>query len=175
MTLLFESTNPIPLITPAVAVAVCTVIENNFGINPKIKWVNDIFLNGKKICGILSECFSVNNKKLVAVGIGINLTTTDFPDNLPNAGSLGIDCDKNKLASDIAAAVLDYVNTYNDNNIVTEYRNRLFIISKKIEFTENNVIYSGTVKDINEECNLIVELSDKTEKILSSGEISIML
>lgn len=175
MTLLFESTNPIPLITPAVAVAVCTVIENNFGIKPKIKWVNDIFLNGKKICGILSECFSVNNKKLVAVGIGINLTTTDFPDNLPNAGSLGIDCDKNKLASDIAAAVLDYINTYNDNNIVTEYRNRLFLIGKKIEFTENNVIYSGTVKDINEECNLIVELSDKTEKILSSGEISIML
>lgn len=175
MTLLFEASAPIPLITPAAAVAVCTVIEKNFGISPKIKWVNDVFLDGKKICGILSECFTVNDKTLIALGIGINLTTEDFPENLPNAGSLGINCEKEKLAKDIAEFMLDYVDKPDEENVILQYRNRLFVIGRSIEFCENNIRYSATVKDINSQCNLIVELSDKTEKVLSSGEISIIL
>ena len=78
MTLLLEVSNPIPLITPATAVSICRVIEEKFNLEPKIKWVNDIFLNDKKICGILSECFTANGKTMVAIGIGINLTTSDF-------------------------------------------------------------------------------------------------
>lgn len=175
MTLLFETITPIPLITPAAAVAVCTVVENNFGISPKIKWVNDVFLDDKKICGILSECFAVNGKTLIALGIGINLTTTDFPENLPNAGSLGINCDKEKLAKDISEFILEYSANPDEKGILTQYRSRLFVIGRRIEFFENNICYSATVKDINRQCNLIVELPDKTEKVLSSGEISIIL
>ena len=175
MTLLFETITPIPLITPAAAVAVCTVVEKNFGISPKIKWVNDVFLDGKKICGILSECFAVNEKTLIALGIGINLTTADFPENLPNAGSLGINCDKDKLAKDIAEFILEYSANPDEESILKQYRSRLFVIGRKIEFFENNICYSATVKDINRQCNLIVELPDKTEKVLSSGEISIIL
>ena len=174
-TLLFESENPIPLITPAAAVAVCNVIEKNFNINPQIKWVNDIFLNNKKICGILSECFTANNKTLIALGIGINLTTKEFPDTLPNAGSLGINCDKEKLATDISEYILEYIRNPNEMNILRQYKNRLFILNRRIEFFENNVRYSATVKDINNQCNLIVELPDKTEETLSSGEISILI
>jgi BirA family biotin operon repressor/biotin-[acetyl-CoA-carboxylase] ligase len=174
-TLLFETESAIPLITPAAAVAVCNTIEKNFGIYPKIKWVNDIFLNNKKICGILSECFISNNKTLIAVGIGINLTTNEFPDNLPNAGSLGITCDKEKLATDIAEYILGYIRNPNENEILNQYKNRLFVLNKRIEFFENNIRYSATVRDINAQCNLIVELPDKNEKILSSGEISILI
>ena len=175
MTLLFEADKPVPLITPAAAVAVCSVIEKNYGISPKIKWVNDVFLEDKKICGILSECFTVNGKILIALGIGINLTTSDFPENLPNAGSLGINCDKEKLAKDIAEFILEYVGKPEEEIVIRQYRSRLFVIGKKVEFYENNVHYSATVKDINRQCNLIVELPDKTEKVLSSGEISIIL
>ncbi len=175
MTLLFDAANPIPLITPAAAVAVCNVIEKKFGINPKIKWVNDVFIDGKKFCGILSECFTANRKTLIALGIGINLTTTDFPENLPNAGSLGIDCNKEKFATEISDFILDYVKNPDKEDIIKQYRNRLFIIGRQIEFFENNVRYSATVKDINSQCNLIVELPDKSEKTLSSGEISIIL
>lgn len=175
MTLLFESENSIPLITPAAAVAVCNIIEKDFGVEPKIKWVNDIFLGGKKICGILSECFTANGKTLIALGIGINLTTTYFPENLPNAGSLGINCEKEKLATDIAEYIFEYAKNTDEENIIGQYRNRLFVIGKKIEFFENNIKFSATVKDINDQCNLIVELPDKSEKILSSGEISILI
>ncbi len=175
MTLLFEIEKTIPLITPAAAVAICSVIENKFNLNPKIKWVNDIFLNDKKICGILSECFTANGKTMIALGIGINLTTKYFPDSLPNAGSLGIDCEKENLAKDIALAIFNYTKKPDNDNIIKQYKNRLFIIGKTIEFTENKILYSATVKGINKDCNLIVELPDKSVKLLNSGEISIIM
>lgn len=175
MTLLFECEDSIPLITPATAVIVCKTIEKHFGILPKIKWVNDIFLDGKKICGILSECFKSNGKMLISLGIGINLTTSYFPDNLPNAGSLGIDCEKDKLAVYISEAILHYVRNPNETLILSEYEKRLFIIGKNISFTENNIKYNAVVKGINSQCNLMVSLPDNTEKNLSSGEISIIL
>lgn len=175
MTLLFEPKEMNQLITPAAAVAVCTVIEKNFGITPQIKWVNDIFLDGKKVCGILSETFLSKGKQLISVGIGINLTTDSFPESLPNAASLGIDCDKTLLAEKISEAFLALCDSERSEYILKEYEKRLFIIGKTVGFIENGISYSAKVIGINEYCNLVVELPDKTEKVLSSGEISIIL
>lgn len=175
MTLLFEPESMNPLFTPAAAVATCEIIEKFFGISPQIKWVNDIFLDGKKVCGILCETYISSGKRLVSVGIGINLTTKDFPDTLPNASSLGIECDKLKLAEEICKVFLSLCKSDKADYIIQEYEKKLFIIGKTINFTENNILNSATVKGINDSCNLIVELPDNTEKILSSGEISIKL
>lgn len=175
MTLLFEAKNDIPLVTPAAALAVCKSLNEFFGINAKIKWVNDVFYNEKKICGILSECFSVNGKRLIAVGIGINLTTDGFPDSLPNAGSVGQSCDKTALAETLCRYILEYAENPDDNAVAQEYERQLFIIGRRISFNENGVGYTAVVKGINSQCNLIVELTDKSLKTLSSGEISIIL
>ncbi len=175
MTLLFEPKEMNPLFTPAASVAVCEVIEKNFGISPQIKWVNDIFLDGKKVCGILCETYISGGKQLVSVGIGINLTTREFPESLPNASSLGIECNKTELAKEISEAFLGLSESDKMNRVLDEYEKRLFIIGKTIGFNENGVSYSATVKGINGMCNLIVEMPDKSEKILSSGEISIIL
>lgn len=175
MTLLFEADKALPLITPAAALAVCKSLKEIFGIDAKIKWVNDVFLNGKKICGILSECFTSNGKTLIAVGIGINLTTADFPDNLPNAGSVGQSCDKAMLAQRISGYILGYTENPDDEAVASEYEKLLFIIGKQISFTENGVNYTATVNGINSQCNLNVTLADGSAKTLSSGEISIIL
>lgn len=175
MTLLFEAKGSIPLITPAAAVAVCDVLKRKHSISADIKWVNDIFLDGKKVCGILSECFSVGGKTLIAVGIGINLSTEIFPDNLPQAGSLGISCGKTELARNISEFILQYAENPDEKFILSEYEKRLFVTGKTISFKENNEQYSAVVRGINDQCNLIVELPDKTVKTLSSGEISIIL
>lgn len=175
MTLLFEAEKDLPLITPAAALAVCKALNDFFGIDAKIKWVNDVFFNGKKICGILSECYMANEKKLLAVGVGINLTTADFPDSLPNAGSVGQSCDKAQLAESVSSYILEYVNNPDDETVAGEYEKQLFIIGKQISFFENNQKFFAVVKGINRQCNLIVELADGTQKALSSGEISIIL
>lgn len=174
MTLVFDAPQDCSLLTPAAAVAVCDSLEK-FGISPKIKWVNDVFAQGHKVCGILTEFFVSDSKPYIILGIGINLTTTEFPDDLKIAGSVDLDCDKTALALEISQTILGYTENKNDAFILEEYRKRLFVIGKEIVYFKNNIEYRATVKDINCQCNLIVERSDGVTDILSSGEISIRL
>lgn len=171
MTLLIPAPADCSLITPAAAVAVCRELEN-LGASPKIKWVNDIFCKNKKVCGILTELYSKGDKNFISVGIGINLTTADFPSDIPIAGSLEICCNKSELAENIAKKLLE---TIFSDSIIYEYRKRMFILGKTVSFKKNNADYTATAVDINESCNLIVMLSDGTKDVLSSGEISIKL
>ena len=171
MTLVFEAPENCELLTPATAVAVCKVLEKR-GIYPKIKWVNDLFLDEHKVCGILSERFIVGGKAVVSIGIGINLTTSAFPNELKIAGSINLECNKKTLAEEIANTLLYEAN---DNSTVSEYRKRLFIIGKEISYQKNNVEYSAKAIDINENCNLIAELPDGSIETLLSGEISIKI
>lgn len=175
MTLVFEVDKSFPLITPAAAVAVCEAIEEKSQIKPQIKWVNDIFYNGKKVCGILSEAAKCCGKTLYLIGIGINLTTAEFPEELDMAGSFDIAFDKKDLAESISKKILDYIASPDNGKITEEYKKRLFIIGREIAFTQNGVDFTARVKDINEFCHLITELPDGKEKTLLSGEISIKI
>ena len=173
MTLAFEVQKPLPLITPAAAVAVCETIEEISAIRPSIKWVNDILLNGKKVCGILSEALISNGKTVYLIGIGINLTTSEFPKELDIAGSLNLETDKQLLAESISNRILDFAQNGDGELTVNEYRKRLFIIGKKITYEKNGNAFEATVCGINEKCNLIVQTDSLNTDILSSGEISI--
>lgn len=171
MTLVIEEPQNTELLTPAAAVAVCKVLETR-GLSPKIKWVNDIFLKGKKICGILCERIVSDNKIAIAVGIGINLTTSVFPDELTSAGSVNLNCDKNSLAVEISK---EFIETIKRNSITAEYRKRLFFLGKTVEFNRNGAKHIAEAVDINEKCNLIVRYPDESLETLSSGEISIKI
>lgn len=175
MTLLLNSNPKADLITPAAAVAVCKAIEALTDITPSIKWVNDIFVNNKKVCGILSECFTVDKTTYIAVGVGINLTTGEFPEELTQAASLGINCPKERLAELIAEGITEYVRFPDKEYILNEYGNRLFIVGKTVNYEKNGIPYTATVEGINEFCNLIVKNDDGSVDTLSSGEISIKL
>lgn len=175
MTLLIKANPKACLITPAAAVAVCKAIEAVTCINPSIKWVNDIFVNDKKVCGILSECFTVDKTTYISVGVGINLTTDEFPEDLPQAASLGIDCKKDGLSEMIAQGIADYINSPDNRFIINEYKSRLFVIGKTVSYEKNGVIHTAIVEGINDSCNLIVKNGDGSIDTLSSGEISIKL
>lgn len=171
MTIVFEAPENCDLLTPAAAVAVCLELEAA-GANPRIKWVNDIFVGNLKICGILTECFIADGKKHIALGIGINITTKDFPTDIPNAGSLNICCDKDELALSIAKRFFDL----NDSEfILNEYEKRLFVIGRTVEYQKNKQSFVATVEGINNQCNLIVTRNNGIRDVLSSGEISIKL
>lgn len=171
MTLAFEAPESCDLLTAAAAVAVCLELEAA-GAKPQIKWVNDVYLDGLKICGILAECFICEGRKYIALGIGINITTKDFPNDIPNAGSLNINCDKVMLADGIAKRFFELTDS---KYILSEYEKRLFVIGKTVTYTKNGTEYTAKVKGINSLCNLIVIRTDGCEDILSSGEISIKL
>ncbi len=175
MTLVFPAPHNCELLTPAAAVAVCKALEK-LGAKPEIKWVNDIFIDGLKVCGILTECFNSKENTYIALGVGINLTTANFPDELFYiAGSVNTDCSKTVLAEEITNSILEYVYNQDNTDILCEYEKRLFIIGKKISYQKNNKVFSAEVKGINKNCNLIVIKDDGQIEILSSGEISIKL
>ena len=173
MTLLFESPEQFSDITPAAAVAVCESIYSLTGTETLIKWVNDIYLGSKKICGILTERFEKDGRYYIALGIGINLTTEGFPPELTQAGALGKDIDKEKAAYDIAGRFFELINSGNKIKLITEYEKRLKNIGKTVTYSINSVSYCGTATGIDSDYGLIVMRRDGTQDILKSGEVSI--
>ncbi|MBE7023798.1 MAG: biotin--[acetyl-CoA-carboxylase] ligase [Ruminococcaceae bacterium] len=165
------------LFTIAAGVSVCRAIKQTCQMMPQIKWVNDIFINGRKICGILAESSSHSgNIDYIIVGIGINVSTPHniFPDELSNiAGSLGTNIDRNLLAAEILKEFTELLSSNNTSDIINEYKQASLVLGKEIEFTQNGIQHKGIAIDINIEGNLVVALKDNTTIVLKSGEISL--
>lgn len=168
---------PIPtdVLTVVAAVAVSRAIEDFSDKCAQIKWVNDIFIDGKKVCGILCEALSCKDGAAdsVVIGIGINLSTESFPEELSHiAGSLGDwDYDRNELAARIFAELL-YLLSRDKAAVLKEYEDRLFILGKEIAFVKGGSSRKGVAFGINEDANLLVDV-DGEIVALSSGEISL--
>lgn len=165
------------LLTVAAAVAVCRAIESTAGTAPEIKWVNDLYLSGKKICGILAEAvFSPDTGKmaLAVLGIGINCSTESFPAELGGkAGSLGKPgLSRNALAAEIIKNLLDG-SLPTGQALIDEYRRRSLMLGKQVEYTLNGREYSAVVLDISRGGGLVVRTSDGDIQTLSSGEVSV--
>ena len=162
--------------TTSAAVAVASAIEELCGIKVGIKWVNDIYLHGRKICGILCESFVCRDAKRYAViGIGINLYTEDFPAELrdsaaslfPRSGS------RDALAAAITRRLCEYWESPCDGQMIEYYRERSVVLGKRVVFSEKGETLEGVAVSIDESGALRVRLDDGNEKILMGGEISL--
>lgn len=170
----------IQLITIYTALAVCIAIEKKSAILPQIKWVNDIYLNDLKICGILTEATSDSKSghiESIIVGIGINVftKTEDFPGELSQiAGSLyPNDLSRNMLIAAIIDEILTNQSNISSTDLIHEYKKRSFVIGEKISYEKNNVTIVTRAIDINESGNLVVKHKDNTIDTLHSGEVRI--
>lgn len=163
--------------TTAASVAVCRAIERLTDKRPEIKWVNDVYLNGKKICGILCEAisdFETQTVSSVIIGIGINLKTARFPSDVENAASLDADVKRADLIAEITKELINIVSKdYAD--FISYYRSHSYILGKEIDFIENGVVRRARALEIDETGGLTVELENKEKKTLRSGEISIRI
>ncbi len=170
------------LITTATAVAVSKAIETVAHVPASIKWVNDIFVQDKKVCGILTEAslnFESGALEYAVIGIGINITTKDFPDEiLGSAGSVFSDKPKDSpVTSMLVAEVLNNLascmDSLTDTKYIEEYRRRSFLIGKEILVLKGNSSTPAKAIDIDDRARLIVEYEDKSVETLISGEVSI--
>lgn len=164
-------------VTAAAAVAVCRAAEALTGRRPGIKWVNDLFLDGRKISGILTEAisdFESGMAEAVIVGIGVNLRTTDFPDELAGiAGSLHPgQVTRNELAARIAAELFRLAEDLSSPSLMEEYRARSLILGKEIAFRQGDALRRGRAAAIDNEGRLLVE-TDGGRIVLKAGEVSV--
>lgn len=161
--------------TTAASVAVCRAVEELTQLKPKIKWVNDVYLDGKKICGILTEAitdFETQTVSSVIIGIGMNIKTIDFPSEVENAASLNVNISRVKLIACIANH-LNRILCCDYSEFITYYRSHSMIIGEQIHFIKNTKVTPAMAMDIDDTGGLVVRLENGEITTLRSGEISI--
>ncbi len=166
-------------LTCAVSVALLRVLSDKTDKALQIKWVNDLLADGKKVAGILTEAVTdPKSGKITAViiGVGVNITTASFPDELCDiAGSLGKkSIDNEALSLDIASGILKILSEQNIT-IMEEYRRHSAVLGRDIYYIKNGLRYDARVLEILSDGALRVLKTDNEEDILSSGEISLRI
>ncbi len=160
------------------ALAVHNVLMKQ-NIFTEIKWPNDIYLNKKKVGGILIETFARGRENLIVVGIGLNVFMENNSKIERDWTSLklefeNIKIDRNEIISKIANEVLSLKSNFEKkgfNDFVKDFNNLNFLKDKKV-FLSNSISKEGTALDINSDGSLNVRIGNKTKKV-SSGEVSI--
>lgn len=170
-------------ITTAAAVSVARAIETTTGIPAQIKWVNDIYVGGKKVCGILTEAaldFESGGLNYAIVGIGINVKEPagGFSKELKHtAGALYAaalpDGLRAKLAAEVIKEFFEIYRQRDTNRYMHEYQARSFLTGLDITFLQGNCTEKGNVKGIDDQARLIVRLETGEERRYSAGEVQI--
>ena len=165
-------------ITTAAAMAVSKSIEEISNENTQIKWVNDVFINGKKVCGILTEgAFSFEDGKLdyavIGIGINVNFPKNGFPEEINNiAVSINKMQNNKDIRNILIAKILERMYEYYFNNVAfyDEYKKRSFLIGKKVSLNIDNEEHIVKVLDIDKTFALVAEFQDgKIDRIVSGS------
>lgn len=170
------------LITSMAAVAVAEAVETVSGISAQIKWVNDVFLNRKKVCGILTEAgiSATGTLEYVVLGIGVNVGPMEFPEELKQiATSVSNECGKEIareiLVEEILKKLEVWYPTLWNGSFLEESKKRSILLGKEVVVVDagpEGESYVAKAVDLDELGHLIVERNGR-KQILNSGEISI--
>ena len=168
------------------AVSIYEAIKEELNIDLGIKWVNDLYLNDKKVCGILAEGainIDYNNLDYCVIGVGINIfkPINGLDDEIKDIATYILDkpYDLNKIACVILKKFkihyLEFVN--GDYNFVNTYINHQMLIGKTVEVCNlyNEEKYKALVIKVNNDCSLCVEKEDNSIVNLNSGEVRIII
>lgn len=171
-------------VTGVAAVAVCRAAEALGGGPAEIKWVNDIWVRGKKVCGILTEAamdMESGGLDYAVLGIGVNVFSPPggFPPELREiAGALlpgePEDDERSRLAAAILDAFLPLYRALPDRGWLEEYRRRSLLIGREVRFTRGGEDRRGLVLGIDGEARLLLRLPDGRETALGSGEVQLL-
>ena len=173
------------MLTPMAAVAAADAVERCTGQRVQIKWVNDLLLHGKKICGILAESQFSDAASLdyVIVGIGINLLPPPqgFPPELQSiAGAVypdGADADTAFIdcAAALISALCEEYRGLSQKHYLSGYRSRLCMLGKQITVCENGIEPPATALAVDDDLRLLVRYPDGAEQWRTTGEIRIRI
>ncbi len=177
-----EISQDVVMITTAASVAVCRGIRRVLGEEPEIKWVNDVYLHGKKICGILTEAvsdFESGQIDTVVVGIGINYHSPHegFPEELQERAGVVCHTEKKIPRNELAAAVINELyelyEDLSDKTYMEDYKKWSNVLGKEIRFSSGTDWEYATAVDIDENGGLVIEKKNGGRQVLRTGEITL--
>lgn len=168
-------------ITLVAGLSVCQGINNLLGISSGIKWPNDIIIDGKKVCGILTEMSAqIDNVEFVVVGIGINVSTADFPGELKEVAvslmqATGKKIKRSQVASAILTAFEENYGKYTQEGFLAvkaDYEKSCITLNKEVQVIAKEG-FAGRAVGINDDGELIVEKAGGERVTVFSGEVSV--
>lgn len=168
--------------TPICAIATADAVRSVCGKNALVKWVNDVYVDGKKCSGILCEATSSKNGEIdkVVMGIGVNLyeKAGGFDEEIKDkacAVADGVENASNIIVATIVNEIRELIENFDKEYIVAKYKRLSMLIGKKIEVCkEENSAEKAIAVDIDENCGLIVRYGDGKEENLRIGEVKIL-
>lgn len=177
------SLKDLPRITLVAAAAVAEALKSSARVNVEIKWPNDLLLNNRKICGILTELCSLGNEKnAVIVGIGINVNTPAdmFPADIADiASSIFIETREKFSRHEIIKSVIEYFDRYYGifmqggfDRILGVWKDYSRIIGRKINVRQSGTAVTGTVIDVDMNGALLVRDNNGVIETIYSGEVT---
>lgn len=185
MTLLLKpeiETGNAPMLTLVAALAVAKAIREVSGLDAKIKWPNDIVVNGKKVCGILTEMSAqIDYVNHIIIGIGINVHNASFPEELADvATSVYLESGNRIRRADLIEAVWEAFETYYEifsqtqdlAHLVKEYDSQLANLGQQVKVLDPKESYEGVAQGITARGELIVDTWE-SRRLVSSGEVSV--
>lgn len=173
------------MLTLVAALAVAGAIRETTGLTAWIKWPNDIVINKKKICGILTEMSSeMDYIHYVIIGIGINVNTVSFPEEIAEiASSLCLESGKEQKfsRSQLICSIMEFMEKYYKSFLETgdlssvreEYNEKLAGLGSYVKILEEKAECVGISRGITKTGQLIVEFSDGSRREVLSGEVSV--
>lgn len=163
-------------LTAYAAVCVAQTVESVCGARPRIKWVNDLYLDGKKVCGILTEATADMESgalEALIVGVGVNLRPSDVPEALQ--GIVGfVGCAgpvKNRLAAEITRGLLAY--RADDGTFLPAYRERSLTLGRRVVWDRGGETVTGTAADVLANGALLLAGDDGQTYTVTSGEVQL--
>lgn len=171
------------MLTLVMALSVAQAIEKQTGREAGIKWPNDIVMEGKKVCGILTE-MTLEEAEIqsVVIGTGINVGQTEFPEEIrERATSLALVCGKSIPRSALIAEIMScfeanyaiFEKSLNLSALKEAYEGFLLNLGKEVRVLDPAGEYGGRAKGINDNGELLVELADGSINCVYAGEVSV--
>lgn len=171
-----KEANPL-FVTVDAAVCVARVLERVTGEQTFIKWVNDIYINGRKVCGILAE--GIEDKVVLGIGINVFSPKGGFPEEIRDrAGALFEERQKyvkEKVVTELLNELYSIILNPNRNELMAEYKRRSMVVGKDILILQNEEEIPATAIDINDDYSLAVKKENGEVADLSTGDVSIKI
>ena len=161
--------------------AVALAVEDSTGLRPRIKWPNDVLIDGRKLSGILIESEisgSAVEYALVGPGINVNFDIKQSPEIAAIATSIKRELGREASREELLAAFLNqfeslYQSAPQGDTVFEEWRTRLDTLGREIRVTFGDQVYEGTAEDVDRDGNLILVQPDGTRRTVEAGEVTL--
>ena len=179
--ILYPSVVYLPYLIMLASLAVVHSIEAVTGLQPQVKWPNDVLVNGKKVCGILVENRvrrNIVDYAIIGIGVNVNLRLSRFPEILPTATSLSDELGRDISQLDLIRRLLVeierlYLALPAGESIYQEWRHSLVTLGKKVQVRSGKTIYEGIAESIDRDGSLLLRHLDGSLTKIVAGDVTL--